>query len=125
MCDRFPSASAALVAAALTTIALVPAPAAQVQDETLTCTDEQPHALAPKDPKLCAELAEVICKPGALPLPQYETKLCDFLRNFCHRDEAAGWQHDKRVRGVGPYIATLAYGQWTGEPFGTHAPVVI
>ncbi len=89
------------------------------------CTAEQPAALLPKDPALCARLAAVVRQPGRLPLDQYEEKLGDFLRNFCHRDAAAGWKRDKRVRDTGPFTATLQGGQWQGKPFGTHAPVVV
>ena len=55
---------------------------------------------------------------------RYQAKLAQFLRNFCHRDEASGWTRDKRVRDTGPFIGTLNNGKWTGTYFGTHAPVV-
>jgi hypothetical protein len=90
-----------------------------------SCAAEQPAALLPKDPALCARLASVIRQPAALPLEKYEDALGDFLRNFCHRDEAAGWKRDKRVRDTGPFTATLQDGQWVGAYHGTHAPVVI
>lgn len=89
------------------------------------CSAQQPAALLPKDPALCKRLAPIVRQPGKLPLDQYEEKLGDFLRNFCHRDEAAGWKRDKRVRDTGPFTATLQNGQWKGDAFGTHAPVVV
>jgi hypothetical protein len=89
------------------------------------CTAEQPAALLPRDPALCARLASVIRQPAELPLEKYEDALGDFLRNFCHRDEGAGWKRDKRVRDTGPFTATLQDGQWVGDYHGTHAPVVI
>ena len=89
------------------------------------CTAARPTPLVPTDGALCASLAEAVRKPGALPLDQYETKLGDYLRNFCHRDTAAGWVRDKRVRATGPYTASLQDGQWVGTYAGTHAPVVI
>ncbi|HYU34046.1 MAG TPA: hypothetical protein VEW48_17975 [Thermoanaerobaculia bacterium] len=45
--------------------------------------------MLPKDPALCAKLAPVIRRPGALPLEEYEKALGDFLRNVCYRDPAA------------------------------------
>ncbi|UEM20939.1 hypothetical protein JL100_028415 [Skermanella mucosa] len=89
------------------------------------CTAARPTPLVPTDGALCASLAEAVRKPGALPLDQYETKLGDYLRNFCHRDTAAGWVRDKRVRDTGPYTASLQDGKWVGTYAGTHAPVVI
>ena len=44
---------------------------------------------------------------------------------MCHRDEDGGWVRDKRVRDTGPWIGTYADGKWTGQVFGTHAPVLI
>ena len=55
---------------------------------------------------------------------RYQAKLAQFLRNYCHRDEASGWKRDKHVRDTGPFIGTLKNGKWTGTYFGTHAPVV-
>jgi hypothetical protein len=89
------------------------------------CTAEQPAPLLPRDAALCARLAPVVRRPGALPLNEYEEALGSFLRNFCYRDEAAGWKRDKRVRDTGPFIASLENGVWTGAYFGTHAPVVV
>jgi hypothetical protein len=64
-------------------------------------------------------------KPRALPAGEYQARLGDYLRNFCHRNPAAGWKADKRVRDTGSYTATLQDGQWTGRYHGTHAPVVV
>lgn len=89
------------------------------------CPAEQPAPLLPKDPALCARLASVIREPAALPLERYEDALGSFLRNFCHRDAAAGWKRDKRVRDTGPFTATLQNGEWVGAYHGTHAPVVV
>jgi hypothetical protein len=91
----------------------------------LSCAAEQPAPLLPKDPELCARLAPVIRRPGALPLEEYEEALGSFLRNVCYRDEASGWKRDKRVRDTGPFTASLQNGQWTGTYHGTHAPVVV
>ena len=44
---------------------------------------------------------------------------------MCHRNEAGGWKVDKRVRDTGPWIGTFASGKWSGQGFGTHAPVLI
>ncbi len=70
-------------------------------------------------------LAQVIRKPSTLPLNEYEQKLGDFLRNFCHRDTESGWKHDKRLRDTGPFTASLQGEEWVGAYHGTHAPVVI
>ena len=94
-------------------------------DQGLSCSAERPLPLVPADPQLCADLAETIRHPSALPLGEYEAKLGDFLRNFCHRDPEMGWHRDKFVRDTGPYIATFDGTKWTGKYFGTHAPVVI
>lgn len=90
-----------------------------------SCPAEQPAALLPTDPALCARLAPVIRRPGALPLEKYEEALGTFLRSYCHRDEASGWKRDKHVRDTGPFTASLQDGQWAGTYHGTHAPVVI
>lgn len=90
-----------------------------------SCSAEQPSALLPQDPALCARLAPVIRRPSGLSLEKYEEALGSFLRSFCHRDASAGWKRDKRVRDTGPFTATLQDGQWTGTYHGTHAPVVV
>ncbi|HSJ75176.1 MAG TPA: cytochrome P460 family protein, partial [Gemmatimonadales bacterium] len=91
----------------------------------LACSAEQSAPVLPKDLALCAKLAPVIRRPGALPLEQYEKALGDFLRNVCYRDPASGWKRDKQVRDTGPFTASLQNGQWVGAYHGTHAPVVI
>jgi hypothetical protein len=89
------------------------------------CEAERPLPMVPVDEALCAQLAPVVAKPAALPLAEYETKLGQFLRNFCHRDTAVGWVRDKRVRDTGPFTAALQMDGWHGAYHGTHAPVVI
>jgi cytochrome c len=88
------------------------------------CTSERAKPLRPTDRTLCTEFEKSVRKPRALSLDAYQAKLEQFLRNFCHRDEASGWKRDKHVRDTGPYIGTLKDGKWTGTYFGTHAPVV-
>lgn len=91
----------------------------------LQCPAEQSEPLVATDPALCASLAEAVRDPSALPLDQYEEQLNAFFGHYCHRDPASGWERDKYVRDTGPFTATLADGSWTGQGFGTHAPVVI
>lgn len=88
------------------------------------CIAERAAPLQTTDRTQCAELAQSVRNPRALTLDAYQAKLAQFLRNFCHRDEASGWTRDKRVRDTGPYIGTLKDGKWTGTYFGTHAPVI-
>jgi len=88
------------------------------------CISERATPLQPTERTLCAELAQSVRNPRALTPDAYQAKLAQFLRNFCHRDEASGWTRDKRVRDIGPYIGTLKDGKWTGTYFGTHAPVI-
>lgn len=90
-----------------------------------TCPEEQPTLQGPQDPKLCAELKADVRRPSELPLNVYEAKLGQYLAAMCHRDEASGWKVDKRVRDTGPWIGTYANGKWTGQYFGTHAPVLV
>jgi len=92
---------------------------------SLDCPAERDSALGPTDPELCASLDRAIRAPRATSLDLYERQLGDYLRNFCHRNPAAGWLSDKALRDTGPYVATLADGKWTGTYYGTHAPVVI
>lgn len=89
------------------------------------CPAEQPRPLSVTDPALCASLAPVVRKPGALPLNEYEAALGQWLRAWCHRDPASGWVRDKYIRPAGPFIATMANGGWTGTNFATHSPVMI
>jgi hypothetical protein len=129
MIRRTPLALAAsprrrLALAGLALASLV-APAAAATEPAATCPAAQPARLLPEDPALCTRLAPIVRRPGALPLDQYEESLGDFLRAFCHRDAAAGWKRDKRVRDTGPFTASLQGGAWVGEYHGTHAPVVV
>ena len=75
------------------------------------CTAERATPVQPTDAALCAELGEAVRRPRTLPLDAYQAKLAEFLRNFCHRDEASGWTRDKRVRDTGPYLGTLKNGR--------------
>ena len=88
------------------------------------CTVEQTTPLQPTNRALCAELGEAVRRPRELPLDDYQGKLAEFLRNFCHRDVASGWQRDKHVRDTGPFLGTLKNGKWDSAYHGTHAPVV-
>ncbi|MGH6769083.1 MAG: hypothetical protein ACRECO_08690 [Xanthobacteraceae bacterium] len=88
------------------------------------CRAERATLQVPKDLALCASLEKAVRDPGALALSDYQDKLASFLRNFCHRNEAAGWTSDKRVRDTGPFVGIFQNGNWSGKYFGTHAPVV-
>ncbi|TIR48047.1 MAG: hypothetical protein E5X53_31320 [Mesorhizobium sp.] len=77
------------------------------------------------DPALCRQLEDVIRKPSALPLPEFEKKLNQFFGNYCHRSTDSGWARDKYVRDTGPFTATLVNGEWKGTLLGTHMSVVI
>lgn len=112
--------------AAVLLLSLVsPAAPAAADRSMLDCPAERPEPLLPTDPELCERLAPVIRDPSALPLEEYEARLGDFLRAFCHRDPEAGWVRDKGLRDTGPFIASLRDGEWVGNYYGTHAPVVI
>lgn len=89
------------------------------------CADDQKVQQIPTNLELCAELDPVVRKPSALPLGDYEVKLNTYLDKMCYRNVKAGWAMDKTVRDTGPFIATLADGQYTGTYYGTHAPVLI
>ena len=104
---------------------LILAAPALAQQEVLDCEAEQPEPLVPVDLERCEELDPIVKDPSALPLRQYEEAMGEFLRNFCHRNEDAGWKRDKFVRDVGPYTARLEDGAWDGVYTGTHQPVVI
>jgi hypothetical protein len=90
-----------------------------------TCPDEQATAQIPKDLALCKRLEPIVQKPNALPLNEYEAALDQYLGAFCHRDVAHGWKVDKHVRDTGPWIGSYRDGKWSGQYFGTHAPVLI
>jgi hypothetical protein len=87
------------------------------------CAADMKQPQLPRDPALCRSLDDVIRKPAALPLDQYEAKLGDYLRNYCHR--GTGWTPDKRVRDTGPFVGTIVDGKWVGKYFGTHNPVLV
>lgn len=89
------------------------------------CPDLQPQQLTPADPARCAALRPIVGKPSALPLNEYQARLQEFFKNFCHRDQAAGWVRDKFVRDTGPYTNVFADGAWQGSYYGTHQPVMI
>jgi hypothetical protein len=109
------------IAAMLTFLGLL----ATSADAAGLCEDEQPTQQLPTDLALCAKLDPIVRKPGVGPLDQYESALNQYVTAMCHRNFAAGWQMDKTVRDTGPFIATLANGQWSGSYFGTHAPVLV
>jgi hypothetical protein len=88
-----------------------------------TCSADMKAPQLPTDPGLCAGLDDAVRHPGRLPLDQYEQKLGDYLRHYCHR--GAGWTPDKRVRDTGPFIGTIVDGRWVGKYLGTHNPVLV
>jgi hypothetical protein len=92
---------------------------------TAECPAVQALPQVMTDPGLCASLEDVVRKPAALPLDQYEAKLGTYLRAYCHRNPASGWVSDKTIRDTGPFTATLKDGKWAGTYNGTHAPVII
>jgi mono/diheme cytochrome c family protein len=105
-------------------LALLLALCNQAQAST-RCPAEQETVQAPTNLQLCAKLEAVVRAPSALPLKLYEERLEAYLRNYCHRNVAAGWRSDKRVRDTGPFIASRQNGQWSGKSHGTHAPVIV
>jgi hypothetical protein len=90
-----------------------------------TCPEEQSTQQVPTDLSMCHSLLRAVQNPSQLPLDKYEAVLHQYLEGMCHRDLAAGWTVDKRVRDTGPWIGTYASGQWTGTYYGTHAPVLV
>ena len=92
-----------------------------------TCPDEQQTRQVPGNLALCDELEPVVRQPSSLSLDEYEAKLGEYLRNFCHRDLSKGWKVDKRLRNTGPFIGPYQNGKWSQTPlsFGTHAPVLV
>jgi hypothetical protein len=92
---------------------------------SVTCPDEQETPQIPANVALCMELEPIVRNPSALPLNEYQAKLGDYLKNYCHRNLGGGWKVDKHIRNTGPYIATYREGKWSGASFGTHAPVLI
>jgi hypothetical protein len=90
-----------------------------------TCPDEQANKVPEPDAKLCESLEADVRRPSAFRLDVYEGKLNQYLGAMCHRNVKAGWVRDKRIRDAGPWIGTYRDGKWTGQGFGTHAPVLI
>jgi hypothetical protein len=114
--SRVPSAVAALTFALFSSLAVQASP---------TCPDQQTTPQVPQDLKLCAQLEPKVRHPGALPLNEYEQVVNNFFSHMCHRNVQAGWKSDKRIRDTGPWIGTYSNGQWSGQYYGTHAPVLI
>jgi len=106
-------------------IAMIAAMTANIAYASPTCPDEQSTKQVPQDLKLCEALEPIVRRPSALPLNEYEAKFNEYIGAMCHRNEAGGWKVDKRIRDTGPWIGTFANGKWTGQGFGTHAPVLI
>jgi hypothetical protein len=109
---------------ALVVASLVVASAAPAQPP-LICPEEQPSRQLPTDLKLCDELDPIVRAPRALPLDRYQAALGKYVQNFCHRDLRKGWRVDKHVRDTGPFVANYVNGNWAGNYFGTHAPVLV
>jgi len=74
------------------------------------CSSKSETPLLHTDPVRCALLGELLRGPKTQ-LDEYEHLLADYLSNLCHRDVAAGWKPDKRMRDTGPYIATFKHGK--------------
>jgi len=89
------------------------------------CAAYSAEPIVMKDAALCRELEAKVRKPSAVPFDEYEVALNAYSANFCHRNAAAGWVHDKFLRLSGPRVATLRDGHWTSKNFGTHAPVLV
>jgi hypothetical protein len=90
-----------------------------------TCPEQQTTPQVPTNLALCKQLEPTIRNPGAMPLNDYEKALNQFMSNMCHRNTAAGWVSDKRIRDTGPWVGTYANGAWSGNYYGTHSPVLI
>src|SRR5437588_6431135 len=89
------------------------------------CPDEQKTRQGVKDPAVCKKLHDMVRQPSAKPLNEYEKIVNEYFNNYCYRDEEGGWKVDKRIRDTGPWIGTYANGEWKGEYYGTHAPVLV
>jgi hypothetical protein len=88
------------------------------------CASKSDEALVPKDLKRCAELEKLVRGPKTQ-LDRYERDLAEYLSKLCHRDIAAGWKPDKRIRDTGPYVATFREGKWSAAYYGTHPAVLV
>ena len=93
--------------------------------EVPACDVRQDKKLIPTNPALCESLHDAVRDPSGLALDKYEAVLSQFLGNYCHRNAAAGWVRDKKLRNTGPFITSHRDGEWQGRAFGVHAPVVI
>ncbi len=113
---RIPSAAAAAVLACLL-------PAAN-GFAAAPCASRSEAPLVPTDTARCAELDKLVRGPKAQ-LDQYERSLAEYLSKLCHRDIAAGWKPDKRIRDTGPYVATYRDGKWSAAYYGTHPAVLV
>jgi hypothetical protein len=106
--------------------------AARAQSVEPHCGAEQAQAF-PQQFAGCAELQRQVENPAefsgaqGLRLAEYEAVLGQFFEKYCHRDAAAGWVRDKRLRDTGPYVTLLQDdGTWADpEDYGAHQPVVI
>ena len=116
--SRAPSAAVALTICLgfLSTLAAQASP---------TCPEQQTTPQVPADPKYCKQLEATVRNPGSMALNDYETALNTFMSNMCHRNTEYGWVSDKRIRDTGPWVGTYANGAWSGQYYGTHAPVLI
>jgi len=88
------------------------------------CSSTSEAPLVPTDTARCAQLEKLVRGPKAQ-LDQYERYLAEYLAKLCHRDVAAGWKPDKRMRDTGPYVATLRDGKWSARYYGTHPAVFV
>ena len=109
----------AYVAAAAVLVSLLP-----VASLAAPCVSRSEEPLFPTDTGRCAELAKLVRGPKGQ-LDQYERNLAEYLSKLCHRDVAAGWKPDKRIRDTGPYVATFRDGKWRAAHYGTHPAVLV
>ena len=108
------------------------APVAWTESAAPFCNLEQPQPV-PASFDGCADLERQVMAtrsfqgPDGFRLREYEEVLSAFFAKYCHRNSAAGWVRDKRVRDTGPFAAVLLpNGTWSAPSyFGTHLPVVI
>jgi hypothetical protein len=88
------------------------------------CASQGDEPLVTADTARCAELEKLVRGPKGQ-LDQYERYLAEYLSKLCHRDMAAGWKPDKRIRDTGPYVATYRDGKWSAAYYGTHPAVLV
>ena len=108
-----------------TLLAIVASVATALPVLAQSCPALRETELKPADLAECAGLEPDIRRPGALPMQEYQEKLGRFLRKYCHRNPAAGWVTDKKLRDTGPFTGHLPAGPRTGVYHGTHAPVIV